>query len=444
MKAIGYCIERKGGGSFSEQQKLFDQFCINEGFEAAAIFFDRTPNTDDNPGFSQLINFLKANDSMFLVVVVADNKVLGKDPAEILLKITQIEMEGKKVILAKNGESAVQTLITKRQPEKIKHYLTQIQRPKFGFRIGAKMRFRLNKQEARIVKLIYKLYLEENLGMHSIAKHLNNDQEIRSVRFWDKQKVGRILTDSIYAGDNKGLKIFSIISDEEFSKAQNKRISRKGKNQSPKRYGYKLSGLIYCGRCGGKFIGSSRKQKWKLKSGEYHENQYHKYVCANRIKGQGCQISSVHETKLLNEIQSILQEGRAQARLIDTNDYGTWEMRMRKKITQLESQRSKNRTKIKDLIKQTKLGKIELSRFQELAKEHTEIEKFFQNTAFEAKQSLLKSQITHIQSQELQDLRVELLQKWDKLNEREIQQLLNKTVESIIIKDKNVEVFFRA
>ena len=152
----------------------------------------------------------------------------------------------------------------------------------------------------------------------------------------------------------------------------------------------------------------------------------------------------MHETKLLNEIQSILQEGRAQARLIDTNDYGTWEMRMRKKITQLESQRSKNRTKIKDLIKQTKLGKIELSRFQELAKEHTEIEKFFQNTAFEAKQSLLKSQITHIQSQELQDLRVELLQKWDKLNEREIQQLLNKTVESIIINDENVEVFFRA
>ena len=101
MKAIGYCVEKKGFSSFAEQQKLFDQFCITEGFEPAAIFFDRTPNPDDNPGFSQLINFLKANNSMFLVVVVADNKVLGKDSAEILLKITQIEMEGKRVILAK-------------------------------------------------------------------------------------------------------------------------------------------------------------------------------------------------------------------------------------------------------------------------------------------------------------------------------------------------------
>lgn len=444
MKAIGYCVEKKGFFSFAEQQKLFDQFCINEGFEPAAIFFDRTPNTDDNPGFSQLINFLKANNSMFLVIVVADNKVLGKDPAEILLKITQIEMEGKKVILAKDGGAALQTLITKRQPEKIKHHLTQMQRPKFGFRIGAKKRFRLNKQEARIVKLIYKLYLEDELGMHNIAKYLNKDQAAREIRFWDKQKVRTILTDSIYAGDNKGLKIFPIVSDEEFSKAQDKRISLRGKGRSPKKYGYKLSGLIYCGECGGKFIGDSRKQKWKVKSGEYHENQYHKYVCANRTKGQGCRISSVHETKLLKEIQSILREGRTQARLIDTNDYGTWEMRMRKKIAQLEGQRSKNRTKIKDLIKQAKLGKIELSKFQELAKEHTEIEKFFQNTSFEAKQSLLKTHTTHIQTQELQDLRTELLQKWDQLNERDIQQLLNKTIESIIINNEKVEVFFRA
>tara|TARA_B100000029_G_scaffold512733_1_gene610228 strand:- start:16712 stop:18046 length:1335 start_codon:yes stop_codon:yes gene_type:complete len=444
LKAIGYCVEKKGFFSFAEQQKLFDQFCINEGFEPAAIFFDRTPNVDDNPGFGQLINFLKTNNSMFLVVVVADNKVLGKDPAEMLLKITQIEMEGKKVVLAKTGGPALQALIRKRKPEKIKHHLAQMQKPKFGFRIGAKMRFLINKQEAQIVKLIYKLYLEDNLGMHSIAKHLNNDQTAKSLRFWDKQKVRRILTDSIYAGENNGLKIFPIVSDEEFSKAQEKRSSLKGKGQSSKKYEYKLSGLIYCGECGGKFIGHSRKQKWKLKSGEYHENQYHKYVCANRTKGQECRIASVHETKLLKEIQSILQEGRAQARLIDTNDYDTWKIRMRKKIAQLESQRSKNRTKIKDLIKQAKLKKIELSKFQELAKEHTEIEKFFQDTAFEAKQSLLKTQTTLVRTQELQDLRTELLQKWDHLDEREIHQLLNKTVESIIINNEKVEVFFRA
>ena len=67
------------------------------------------------------------------------------------------------------------------------------------------------------------------------------------------------------------MKIFPIVSDEEFSKAQDKRISLRGKGRSPKKYGYKLSGLIYCGECGGKFIGDSRKQKWKVKSGEYHE-----------------------------------------------------------------------------------------------------------------------------------------------------------------------------
>ena len=48
-------------------------------------------------------------------------------------------------------------------------------------------------------------------------------------------------------------------------------------------------------------------------------------------KGKDVEYHPCMKQKLLKEIQSILREGRTQARLIDTNDYGTWEMRMRKK-----------------------------------------------------------------------------------------------------------------
>ena len=444
MKAIGYCVERKSGISFAEQQKIFTQFCIDEGFEPSAIFFDYSTNTNENPGFNQLIDFLKINDLSFSVVVVAENKILGKDAAEILLKITQIELEGKKVILAKNGKSAMKELISVDYSVKSKQQPSRSQRLRYGYKLGARKRFQVKKHESNIIKITYKLYLEKNLGMHSIAKHLNTLNKAGELRIWDKRKVRNILTEQIYTGNEKGLGIPQIISEQDFLKAQEKLKARRGEKRPTQRYPYKLSGLIYCGQCGGKFIGSSRRQRWSVRNGENHENQYHKYVCGNRVKGQDCQTTSIHETKLLEEIQTILQEGRAQARLIDTNDYDKWGKRMHQKIIQLESQRLKNRAKMRKLIKQAATEKIKLQKFQELAKEHTEIENFFKNTALETKQILSKSKNTHTQTQELQDLRAKLANNWGELSDREIQNLLNKTIESIIIHDENVQVFFRA
>jgi hypothetical protein len=444
LKAIGYCVERKRGISFAEQQKIFTQFCNDEGFEPSAIFFDYSTNTNENPGFNQLIDFLKINDLSFLVVVVAENKILGNDTAEILLKITQIELEGKKIILAKNGKAAMNELISVDYSAKPKQQPTRSQRLRYGYKLGARKRFQVKNHESNIIKITYKLYLEKNLGMHSIAKHLNSLNKAGELRIWDKRKVRNILTEQIYTGNEEGLGIPQIISKQDFLKAQKKLKARSGEKRPTQRYPYKLSGLIYCGQCGGKFIGSSRRQKWSLKNGEDHENQYHKYICSNKVKGQGCQAASIHEARLIEEIQTILQEGRAQARLIDTNDYGKWEERMHQKIAQLESQRLKNRAKMKNLIKQAVTEKIKLHKFQELAKEHTEIENFFKNTALETKQVLSKSKNTQTQTQELQDLRAELANNWEKLSEREIQNLLNKTIESIIIHDENVQVFFRA
>jgi hypothetical protein len=62
----------------------------------------------------------------------------------------------------------------------------------------------------------------------------------------------------------------------------------------------------------------------------------------------------------------------------------------------------------------------------------------------ETKQVLSKSKNTQTQTQGLQDLRAKLANNWEKLSDREIQNLLNKTIESIIIHDENVQVFFRA
>ena len=61
----------------------------------------------------------------------------------------------------------------------------------------------INEQEAETVRLIFRLYTEEDKSAHGIAQYLNTvleDHPTKKGKLWNKQQVSGILTNSIYVG----------------------------------------------------------------------------------------------------------------------------------------------------------------------------------------------------------------------------------------------------
>ena len=137
----------------------------------------------------------------------------------------------------------------------------------------------INKEQAKIVKQIYKLYLEDVPG-NRIAKELN-EQNIPTYtgKPWRSQRILSIISNEKYIGDcimqkafvaddgketiNKGQrpKYYlkdnhpAIIKREDWEKAQ---IIRKGRE--PKRYPF--SGLLCCSYCGASLIRTISEGRW--------------------------------------------------------------------------------------------------------------------------------------------------------------------------------------
>ena len=65
-----------------------------------------------------------------------------------------------------------------------------------------------------------------------------------------------------------------------------------------------LSGIAYCGYCGNKLIGVSRKQAWKRKSGERIENQYRYYQCESRTNQSVCGYHTRHADELEDQVRA--------------------------------------------------------------------------------------------------------------------------------------------
>ena len=151
-------------------------------------------------------------------------------------------------------------------------------------------------EEAIVIKKIFELCNEQNLGTVAIANYLNQNKILTPLEFaakkgvyrgkgfaigsWTGGVVWRILTNHIYYGVynyNKSISknrkrigkrlegewvkqsVEPIITHEEFQKAQaNIKNRAKWSDRNTKNY-YLLSGLLYCAECGSKLQGATYK-----------------------------------------------------------------------------------------------------------------------------------------------------------------------------------------
>lgn len=201
-------------------------------------------------------------------------------------------------------------------------------------------------QEADIVKLIYKLSIEQGWGGHRISKYLNEHNiPTKKNSKWTVSVVNFILRNPIYKGyltynktsvkkngtqgrvgskdwilSDEKINDIVIIDEEEWNKAQKIRESRipdkyKEENMDYESYPLQtksqalLTGFIKCGYCGAKMNSSTSTDRTKLKSGEIKKGKVrHYYRCVSRISNGGATCKTGKTCYKQEEIDEIVIE----------------------------------------------------------------------------------------------------------------------------------------
>lgn len=192
------------------------------------------------------------------------------------------------------------------------------------------------------IKLIYNLYTNEFKGTTSIRDILNNSGNLYEKNgqrsLWNKERVLCVLKSPLYCGyqyhntrygkfditDKKKLKnkdewelhhanfIDPIITREQWDKAQEIRNMRGKKiiSSIPNSNTWLLSGLMYCGCCGEKYLGHPIINKAKVKSGEIKEYDCSNYICSGRtLKGNSfCNAKQIVKSKIEKQIELVAIE----------------------------------------------------------------------------------------------------------------------------------------
>jgi site-specific DNA recombinase len=256
--------------------------------------------------------YLQQDGHGFTVVVIPRPEDLADNAKEIARRLLELEYLGAQVIAAENPSDdllaeTVGLWRQRRGREQLSARTMETLRGKalrgyglgktpFGYAIGAQGRLEIVPEEAKVVEEIYRLYLEEGMGLRLIARHLNSTSVgTRRGSRWSVVTVRDILRNRAYTGTyvRFGIRIPSshpaIVSSEVFRQAQQKREQPTTQRADQRETAFALSGLAYCGACQGRMIGVSRRQSWARKrDGGKTVTEYRYYRCGSRVNQSVC------------------------------------------------------------------------------------------------------------------------------------------------------------
>jgi site-specific DNA recombinase len=318
MKAIGYFrvfsdAEQGAPSPQAEQEESFYRFCKDHGYMPLKTFTD----TDLEGRFSdteyrRLLRHIRDQQEN-LIVVVKSLRYLHPHPEETVRCILELDGLGAMVISTDEAldeplAAALNMWSTQRQGkgsgERVREAMRMraihgkgLGKPPFGYRIGTNQKLVIMPEEAETVGLIYRLYLQENMGVRRIARYLNEkDITTRKGNRWSIVGIRDILRNRAYLGTSSrfGVKVPGshppIIPTSVFSRVQERLSAKPRQEVYTHRQPFLLTGLAYCGYCGNKMIGVNRSQTWTRKrDGVKTKGEYRYYQCQSRANQSVCQ-----------------------------------------------------------------------------------------------------------------------------------------------------------
>jgi DNA invertase Pin-like site-specific DNA recombinase len=470
MRAVGYFAEgaRRNGvkRSIAEQNHAFSEFCARQGYEIAGTFLDTEDEGAETAGFNQMLHFLGRADRGFTVVAVDSLGALGKDLGQSALRLLEIEQTGCQVLIASSGHEAFKELVDTWADrgdgtpvsEKVRSAMRRkavkgevLGRPPYGYRVGPRRRLELVPEEAVVVRYIFRLYLQEEMGIRKIAGQLNNEEvPTRRGGRWSMVTVRDILRNRAYLGHYSrfGTTVTgshpSLVSADDFRKVQDRLQTHHGAVRTRTVQPFLLSGLVYCGRCQNKLIGVSRRQAWTTKAGEKKTAAYRYYQCESRTNQSACAYNTQRAAELEARIrESLRQDDRPITRFRRAGNVDGYLVDLVGQVDRVEGRIKRNRRQVEELVADAAHGHITVERMKslggDLAKEHLDLE-----AELAAARDRLKAQQSEAERQKhLESLREKLVRDWAELPFESLQSALRDIVDRIEVDEDDVRVFLR-
>jgi site-specific DNA recombinase len=301
------------------QKAHFDQYCQRLNLLPVASFVDIVSGKrDDRKEYLRMVDYVMQGGADVIVVQFLDR--FSRNPREILQRYWQLQ--DFKVSVVATDEDIREELIlliragiagaeSKRTSERVRSNMgtavakgVQAARPPFGLKPVREIkggtietRWELHPVEAPIVREMFRLATEENLGFKATADRLTQlGYRSREDRPFASHTIERVLNNEAIAGNlvygkrpKKGnpqqelvrVEGFfpAILSESEWQCLQQRlsirRESSRGKTHSSD---YLLSGILRCGHCGGPMAGK--------RSAAYKGNHYRNYACSRAMKSR--------------------------------------------------------------------------------------------------------------------------------------------------------------
>ena len=283
------------GVSIDAQVALLRSYAQTQGWQIAGEYVDagHSGNTDERPELRHLL--MDASQHRFDIIAVSKLDRFFRNLRLMLNYLHRLEGLGIKFVATQEmldtstpyGHFALQIMgvIAEFERGRIgervrdsRRYLTSQGywaggRTLYGYRWLAKEhKWAIIEEEAKVVRLVYELYLGRKMGMIAIAIYLNKEGfHTRDGAFWRFGSVHMVLTHPAYKGKHfNGIPVPPLIDEAAWEKAQSKREN--ARSVPAKVRGWLLQGMVTCGKCG---HGLKCIQK------RPHEARY--YVCRGRL-----------------------------------------------------------------------------------------------------------------------------------------------------------------
>ncbi|MDD3169489.1 MAG: recombinase family protein [Eubacteriales bacterium] len=339
------------GYSLEAQQERLREYAEYKGLQIAEEYCDAGKSGKSivgRPAFLQMLDDISSEKDHISFVLVFKLSRFGRNAADILKSLQLLEDYNVDLVCVEDAiDSSTQggkltlTILSavaeiERENIQVQFHAGRMQKIleggwpggpiPYGYQKSEKTLV-INHEEAKVVKLIFEKYLEEDMTINSVVRFLNDHEYTKDIKGYKRpftfDSVSHMLSNPFYCGrlmfnrrvnqkknDGTQKEILivksaceAIITESMWAQVEEKRKSRAGNNEkvdNPDRISI-LSGLVKCPVCGAGLVASKNKHVNKNKGGHYKTIHY--YSCRNYRKSSGriCENKHTYNQKKLDE-----------------------------------------------------------------------------------------------------------------------------------------------
>lgn len=326
MRAIAYFrLPDPTPDALTSMERDFKRFCTYDMHQPYQVFFTEGPSVGIvDAAFQRMVGFLESSNSQFLVTV-PNSSHLGTDLETIARSIVELNRLGADVKCWDDNypdpfQNAFNTPgiagVSVTRARKIKKAMEAqalegnvLGRVLYGYRAGENGNLEIVPEEARVVELMFRLYTRDELGFRLIAQELNQRGiTTRRGGSWNTVSIRDVIRNRAYTGTYERFGIRrpgmhdAIIPRDTFNEASERLRSRRPTGRIVRSEPFLLSGFVYCGYCGNKMMGVTRRRTWRRKTDKRRvTGVYRYYQCQSKNNQSMCDYHTWKEERLERE-----------------------------------------------------------------------------------------------------------------------------------------------